>query len=391
MANYYYYNSDNSLGTADTINAAKDEQSSWENLFIDTPYYDQYKQIVSKYSGGPSLTWYGDLTGSNSTNQYNHYMSFQSELQALQQKMYDEDYQSPISDVSRQRQAGINADLNGLTNSSAPATQPPLQPSISSPDILQGVHSVLSFALNTYSMIQGFKGASLSNESKDISNFKSLQDLASPHIIKNMASIFQKGSNGFSDWSDIIKITNPFKGSLRGSRRWASAFNAALSSGQFSSARSALEQLTGLEQGRMRYGSIVGSSHWSPDDAALYHFVGGMMDLQLAQMEHGFKSGISKSRYENDYYSNLSGSSMASHDLSIRESEESEKFIYRYRRDIYENLYNDYKKGSSLAGLLLIGSEAKFGRSFRLNFDKKWGNFKNWFNKNVWPNIEFQW
>lgn len=333
----------------------------YRSLFMGTPYESQYLSIVNKYSNGAPSSLFGSLTGKNQMNAYNHQMKMYDELSALASKMYDEDYQSPVSESQRLRAAGLNPDLLGLTGAAAPQSTSQGVPSgIQNDNPLQITQSVLNFALSTYQSIQGFKSASLGLESQSIDNINKMMQHARPVITRNIADMLAKGSKGADDWSTIMKMYNPFKKGSREYKRYIKAFNNELSSSRYTAARGALDQLSSVEDGRYKYGSFVGSKNWSPDDMALYHFVGGMMDMEIALKQSQFKSNKSRSDYDYDYYSNIDGKQMAGYDQSIKESDSAEKHINRYRRKVYDQLYFDYKNGSMLAGLMIIGMNNAF-------------------------------
>lgn len=334
----------------------------YRSLFVGTEYEDLFNSIVEKYNTPLPNTFWGAISGKNKENEYNHKMTMYSELSALATKMYDEEYQSPTSEVNRLRAAGLNPDLTGLTGASAAEMTPHGAPSgVQATNPLQLTQSVLQFAFSTYQAIQGFKSQALDLESKSLDNMIKMMDSSRPAIVENMAKILAKGSQGASDWSQIMLLHNPFRKDSRSYKRWAKAFQKELSSSRYSSARAALDQLTSVEEGRYKYGSFVGSKNWSPDDMALYHFVGGMMDLEIAMKKSAFESQRAQNKHQSDYYNSLDGSEMADLDHNIKESEAADKYINRYRREVYDNLYYDYKNGSMLAGLMIVGMNNAFG------------------------------
>lgn len=96
----------------------------YDKLFKDTDYYDLYRSIINSYDVAPPTSFFGHITGKNATNAYNHEMSKRDELNALVEKMYNENYNSPLEDVERLRAAGLNPDLTGLSGASASPTSP---------------------------------------------------------------------------------------------------------------------------------------------------------------------------------------------------------------------------------------------------------------------------
>lgn len=320
-------------------------KSYYDSLFLGTPYEDQYNAIIRKYqSVSLPQSFSGWLTGRDETSRYNHEISLMDELESLATKMYDEDYQSPSSDVSRLRAAGINPDLNGLSGQAAPQKQGGNIPSVQAENPLEVMSNTLSTVMQIYSTIKGFKGINLHNESLDLSNIQDMMNIARPMIIENFAKNTEVGSYGSSDWADVIATYNPFKGNSKQSKRFAQAFMMELSSGHYAAAESAYKRLAGLEEGRWQYGSYVGNPHWSPDDNALYHYVGGMMQLSLA-------SEAAKHRFDSKYWDTLSPKLKAGFENAHYDAD---KFLYRLRASTYKHLQHDFNNGSLLAGLLVL-------------------------------------
>lgn len=314
-------------------------KSYYDNLFQGTPYEEQYNAILRKYQT-VSLpnSFVGWLTGRDETNRYNHEISLMDELESLATKMYDEEYQSPSSEFARQRAAGLNPDLIGLTGQSAPQKQGGNIPSVSAENPLEVMSNTLSTVMQIYSTIKGFKGINLANEGKELSNLSSMIDFVKPTLIDSYAQGFVTGENR--------GIYNPFK-----NRRLARLFDEASyhlqSGGSFQVAEKAYERLLGLESNRWNYGSYVGNPNWSPDDSALYHYVGGLMHEHLV-------SQSSKYRFDATYWDSLSPKLKAGFENS---QYDTERFLNRIRLNNARSLENDYKNGSVLAGLLLLSRE----------------------------------
>lgn len=319
-------------------------KSYYDNLFLGTPYEDQYNAIIRKYqSVSLPQSFAGWLTGRDETNRYNHEISLMDELESLATKMYDEEYQSPSSDVARLRAAGINPDLNGLSGQAAPQKQGGNIPSVQAENPLEVMSNTLSTVMQIYSTIKGFKGINLQNEAMDIKNIESLMSMARGHIIENYANAMDPSGSPL-DLDYIMDQFNPFKGNKKDTKRWIQAFNAELHSGNYAAAEAAYKRLSGLEDGRWNYGSYVGNSNWSPDDNALFHYVGGMMQLSLA-------SEAAKHRFDSKYWDSLSPKLKAGFENAHYDAD---KFLYRLRASTYKQLQHDFHNGSMLAGLLVL-------------------------------------
>ena len=341
-------------------------KSYYDSLFMGTPYESQYQAILRKYSSNqPPESLWGLLTGQNSLNEYNHNMSLMDELESLATKVYDEEYQSPLSDVARQRAAGLNPDLNGLSSQSAALRQSGGIPSVGSANPLEVMSNTLSTIMSIYSTIKGFKGINLQNEKMDLDNIQEMMKMARPMITENLAHGLVKGSEGMSDWSDVIALYNPFKGDKRKSQRFARAFNLELSSGNYAAAEAAYKRLAGIEDSRSAYGTHVGNPNWSADDNALFHYVGGMAEMSLGAQ-------FSKNRYDRNLYRQLSPDAKAMFENS---ENRSKAFLNRVRNKMLRQLDHDFENGSTLAGLLIMGQNPNFMHGISHNLENIGGKF----------------
>lgn len=103
--------------------------SHWEDIFSGTPYYDQFLSIKNQYgNNSPVENLVGAFTGKNAENRYNHIMSMEQALLALQNTMFNNgynenqlqeqrEYDSPANQAKLMQDAGLNADLLGVGSS----------------------------------------------------------------------------------------------------------------------------------------------------------------------------------------------------------------------------------------------------------------------------------
>ena len=288
------------------------ENNPYKNLYYDSNFWD-------------------DIGLSNKAKDANaEYQRLYDEyIAGIYEQQRQDEYNSPASESARMRAAGLNPDLTGLTGQSNTGEFTPpnagMNPALNgqSPafNAFSTITSVLGFATSTLQQINAIKGLSFDNSVKEGNMFSSLMDYARPHIVNEYARRFS--GKDPHNWSDIVDVSS-LGMSRRTSKRYRKAFSDLLSSSQFSSSESAYKQL-------------------DANDYAMQHYIQGMTKLSLQSLKAGYNKSI------------------------------SESLLTKWRNSFYQTLYNDFLNGSTLAGLLLIGSEAKFAPALRLN-TSRWSN-----------------
>lgn len=309
--------------------AGTDYESLWDN----NPYKDLYYQP----------TFWDYIGFSNKAKDANNeYERLYNEyIASIYDQQRQDEYNSPTAESERMKQAGLNPDLLGVSGASNTQAMNPMNaganPALNgvSPakDALSSISSVLGFAMSSLQQIQQMKGVSEGLLNQKIGNFRDLQELARPHIVSEYARRFS--GQTANDWHDV-KNTSAMSLNLsrRDSKRYRDAFTSLLSSSEFTSTESAYKSL-------------------SANDSALHHYIGGMAKLSYLAQKHQYQGQISKSIYDKNYFDNLDAG--ASSAATNRENNNI-GWLDKWRNDFYRTLWNDFQKGSDLAGFLLIGS-----------------------------------
>lgn len=301
----------------------------WEN----NPYADMYYQ--------PTFWDYVGLSN-KAKDANNEYERLYNEYVAGIYQMQEQDkYNSPAHQAKLERDAGLNPNVTGISGSGeSSGLTPPnagmntaLNGASPATSALSSITQVLGFATSTLQQIQTIKGMSSENLGKDLGNFDKFTQIAKPHIINEFANRFSGGRP--NNWSDVSKLSADSLGlSRRNSRKYQSAFNAFLSSSKFSSSEAAYNSL-------------------NSNDKAMRDYFGKMTELAYLAQKHKYQGDISKAIYDKTYFDNLDAKGSAS---ATNRQNSNAGWLDKWRNEYYQTMYNDFKNGSQLAGLILIGS-----------------------------------
>ena len=145
-----------------------------------------YRNVV--YNESPWQSFLSMLGFRTNADAYRESMKLQSleYLNQLDQKAYNEDYESPTSEAARARQAGLNPDLTGVegVNGASPMIDdgnPPITPESEEGlpfTIANGIMTAFSSALGMVSTFQGIRGSHLQNVRSRLENDSYLQEMA---------------------------------------------------------------------------------------------------------------------------------------------------------------------------------------------------------------------
>lgn len=312
-----------------------DRGAGVDNPFAGTDYADMWENNPYRYLYYDPSFWDNIGLSNKAKDANSEYQRLYDEYVAgIYEQQRQDAYNSESAQVERQRQAGLNPDLLGVENSQTGQMTPPnagMNPALNgrSPalDAFGTITQVLGFATSSLQAINQIKSLSIANFAGEAANFNTYMEQARPHIINEYALRFMERSD--NDWADIVETSNPYK-SRKQRKDYNKAFYNLLSSSDFSASESAYKQL-------------------SADDRAMKHFIGGIVDLELNFMKADYRG-------------------------RTREAQ-TKGFLDNWRNQFYESLYNDWKNGSDLAGLILIGSANKFntlGIGLKNNTTTKW-------------------
>lgn len=299
----------------------------WEN----NPYADMYyKPTFWDYIG---LSNKAKDANSEYERLYNEYIA------GIYQLQEQDKYNSPANQAKLERQAGLNPNVTGISGAGeSSGLVPPnagMNPALNGQSPAQSafgvITQVLGFATSTLQSIMSIKSLSAGITGQNLSNFSDFIEFARPQIVNEYARRFS-GSDG-NNWSDVRDVSSRIFDSRSDRRKYSKAFDYLLSSSQFTASEQAYKNMTA-------------------NDIAMKHFIGGLVDLEIQAKKHNYKGSISQAIYNKGFYDNLDSFAAAS--AQNRENN-NRGWLDKWRNDYYKTLYNDWKNGSILAGLALIG------------------------------------
>lgn len=310
-------------------NAGKD------NPFVGTPYESMWENnpYVSSYY---EPTFWDNLGLSNKAKDanaeynrlYNEYVS------GLYEQMYQDEYNSESAQAQRQREAGLNPDLNGVTPSQAGEVQSPnagMNPALNgqSPAVhnLQNLGSILSFAFSAY---QGLSNLGITKNTAELQNFAKLTELAKPFVTQSYAEAFL---NGMTPELSVASGRDSFGRQFKRMRKDAmSAFEHLFYSGDYKLQRDALKNMNDKYDDYFRFNERLGFG--SPDDplSSAGKFISEWVSLGSKELKI-----------------------MRNSNISVKSKE---KFLADFRIQSLEKMINAYRASGGhdiLTGLLLAG------------------------------------
>ena len=182
----------------------------YDQLFSNNPYRNlSYNQSWLQRIG----SWLGFRTG---------YDKFKEDAQINAQEwdsdvfalMQQNQYDSPVEQAQRMRAAGLNPDLQGLSDVQ-PAGQMRndvngLESTVPSEDfnmistVAQGVLNIIPQAMSFATNLQQLKGIRLENDAKELSFGQSAVDAVNKFFIEGITSEMYKDAFDSGDWSNIL-------------------------------------------------------------------------------------------------------------------------------------------------------------------------------------------
>lgn len=305
-----------------------------ENPFAGTDYADMWENNPYKSLYYDSTFW-DDIGFSNKAKDanaeydrlYNEYISGIYDLQR------ENEYNSEKSQVDRMRQAGLNADLLGLSGTQSDSMTPPnagpnpalngQSPAISA---FQTISSVLSFATSTLSQI---KQLGIMSSDSEFNAFNLLTGIAKPIVEKEFGARLNPDYEPISA-SDLYNESAPKFSSRRNRRLMKSAVKYIFDNINHNKAK--YDYNSDVEDSRFRYGRLVGHPDYDSDDKTMFTFIKAQLDFQRQIEKIDLSSGAIKKR--------------------------NEALLSKMRQNYFNYMYDQFENtGSLLAGLLLLGQQ----------------------------------
>lgn len=306
----------------------------WNNLFQDTEYWDAYQSILNKYNVSTPNTFWGILTGKNATNQYEHSMARNDELNALYQKMRDEEYQSYSNQVQEQRKAGLNPDLNGVQAGQVGQSSSTGVPNVSAENPFSTLMSIFGMATSFQSILS----SGLQLDSMRLDNQQKMDSFALSYLVDNVSP--QSFDNGelsqdirFGLIDTAAKFGRKFYGfNGRQARSFRDAVTRKMDSPEF--LKSFYGFMNEAETSRSGYLNNISQPFYDQQDETMRLLLGPMLKSE-------FNTRKKRADTEYKHLDNLSV------DYDMQKSENA------WMSEVYKGLYTSYKDGNTFSGVVL--------------------------------------
>lgn len=279
---------------------------------------------------------------------------------------YQNEYNTPVAQAQRMREAGLNPDLLGVEQggTSADGSAPgAVAPEGSNPlDIAGNIFSIFSTAVSVANGLMSFKSASEAVNSQVIDNVNKVDGFATSFLVDQLSpDSFSSDGQLLDDKKfDIISNSRSWAQKRYGfnsrmSKRFEDSVLRKIESPDFT--KQFYETMNKSEEFRQDYLSKTTGDLYSQADETMRILLDGVIRHQHSLEKSARSRGIS----ENDYYSDVYGV------LEADSFAERENILNTYdaanlRRDFYgsslwydtnKSLWKSYKRGNLLSGIYL--------------------------------------
>ena len=346
---------------------------------------------------------------------YLHYLEQGKYIQQMQMTAYENWYNSPEQQALRQREAGLNPDLNGVENAaSASGAAPdgsgvaglPTEEQLTAQKI-QNITSIVNSIAGVANLASSFANLSLIKPQKELMQSQALQGqlnniataegLYSKGIAGRLASAISSAGDAFdaASWFDDDSNFDGLFAAMtpNPSPQMEAIFNNLRTYGRESLMSQALDINKQRAQTQSDFADIVSDPRYSDDvviqvaqtrplmkalfeirqlkadfEQERYRITKEYMDnldpAALAEYQNAFASaGTAEAGYNYDYFSELNGKVMAGYEKMIKSCENVRKTM---EKSIYENLKTIYdlnpnsQRGIASSYLLLHGTSMQW-------------------------------
>lgn len=294
-------------------------------------------------------------------------MAQAEQMNAWTQLEYENWYNSYEQQVRRQRQAGLNPDLQGIDNmaSASPAgVTVPSGPSGNGvgevASMVGSIFSIFSTAMNIANGIQSFRsgremvrGQKLDNASK---LFQSAFDYAFSRIEPDT---FHNDESTEAYWTLITDNASDYARQLGYKKSDVQAFvdnvkvikeSPALLERFYSSKSSTAQHRTSLAE-------IEASPYYFDTDESMRVALDPLIKLKFEAMKAAWKEQKSYGEFRSDYFSHQSGviQGQAQNDIALLEAQKArmERMMLSARYNMLKSLYQNYNAGNQFSGIML--------------------------------------
>lgn len=299
--------------------------TDYEDMWSNNPYADLYYE--PSFWDNIGLSNKAKDTNAEYDRLYNEYIAGIYDLQR------ENEYNSEKSQIQRMRDAGLNADLLGLSGTQSDSMSPPNAGPTSSlngqspaTSAFQTISSVLGFATSTLSQIRQLGILAADSE---FNAFNVLTGVARPIVEKEYGARLNLDYEPISA-DDLYAESSPKFSTSRNKRLMKSAVKYMFDNINHNKAK--YDYNSDVEDSRFRYGRLVGHPDYDVDDKTMFTFIKAQLDFQRQIQNIDLSSGAIKKR--------------------------NEALLSSMRQKYFNYMYDHFEKtGSLLAGLLLLGQQ----------------------------------
>lgn len=279
---------------------------------------------------------------------------------------YQNEYNSPVAQAQRMREAGLNPDLLGVEQggTSADGSAPgAVAPEGSNPmDVAGNIFSLFSTAMSVANGLMSFKSASESVNSQIIDNVNKLDGFATSFLVDNLVpdSFTSDGQLLEDRKTDIISSARSvaqkrYGFNSRMSKRFEDSVVRKIDSPDF--IKQFYETMNKSEESRQDYLYKTSGDLYSQADELMRLLLDPVIKHQHSLEKSMRSRGVSENDYYSDVYGVLDADSFAERENILNTFDSA-----NLRRDFYgsslyydmnKSLWKSYKRGNILSGIYL--------------------------------------
>lgn len=188
----------------DLYQGVKDYVNSYQKPSNGSEYFDYYNNYNPEAEMRNYVASVGERFGSLNASQIESLRNTFAQEKAARKNLYDTWYNSEEQKVARERAAGLNPDLVGISDASTSSTESAEQVMSPSRDVYDKVqlgadmtNQLLNAAMNIMGAVQNFKGNSLSNDLKAVNLESAIFDYAYNSASKQLNYFDPMGEDSF--------------------------------------------------------------------------------------------------------------------------------------------------------------------------------------------------
>ena len=327
------------------------DSSEYDDLFKDTEYWDLYQAIIRQYANAPKGSVWGAFTGQNERDIYNHNQSRSDAINALLETMRSEKHNSTASQVARDKEAGLNPDLLGVSDAGqSKGSNIPVNPGLQPDSSFQNIVSFLGTISTAVSASQSMISQSLVNDAQRLDNLSTINDIS-------LSTIGKTGIDYDPNYEIMPAISFGYR---TGNKRLDNKLEKSSRSwmGTVASRASIKSNEKTLAQTRKELHDIQSSAGYSDDDDIYSKVAQRVAPLYQMLLESDMYKNISKNYSDKKYFDNFDAGLKAEVDNSSNRKSKYQvdfwKKAFGIERGVIKLLRDESSKGNAQATDLLF-------------------------------------